>query len=109
MDVITVDYKRRHRPRAESELAYFRSLSRDEDAISQAALAKRSDGKRFRHQCRIPRDTLEEESRRALLNNISRVREAESFDQLLVDIPEPVWLAVGPSLRASKGWRFTIG
>jgi hypothetical protein len=53
--------------------------------------------------------TLEEESRRALLNNISRVREAESFDQLLVDIPEPVWLAVGPSLRASKGWRLTIG
>jgi hypothetical protein len=86
LDVITVDYKRRHRPRAESELAYFRSLSRDEDAISQAALAKRSDGKRFRHQCRIPRDTLEEESRRALLNNISRVREAESFDQLLASI-----------------------
>jgi len=81
---IAADYTRRYRRGAARELDYFRSrrlLPTDEDAISQAALARLPSGKRHPHQYRIPRAALQE-SRRRLLQNLPRPRQAGSFDEL---------------------------
>jgi len=81
LGAIAADYVKRHRRHAERELAYFRILRTDEDAISRAALAQLPSGKRHPHQYRVPRAALEE-SRRRLLDHMSALRGAESFDEL---------------------------
>jgi hypothetical protein len=78
---IAVHYKGHKRPRADEELADFRTLPTDEDAISRAALAQLPSGKRHPHQYRIPRATLGE-SRRRLLDHLPALQQAESFDEL---------------------------
>jgi hypothetical protein len=78
---IAAEYKRHHRRRAQRELADFRTLPTDEDAISRAALAQLPNGRRHPHQYRIPRATLGE-SRRRLLDHLPALRQAESFDEL---------------------------
>lgn len=75
------DYIARYRHAAGRELAYFRRLRTDEDAVRQAALARLPSGKRHPHQRRIPRASLEESARR-LLGNLPVLRRASSFDEL---------------------------
>jgi len=88
---IAADYAKRHRRHAERELAYFRILRTDEDAISRAALAQLPSGKRHPHQYRVPRATLEESQGR-LLDHLPALREAESFEELF----EVIAATIGP-------------
>lgn len=78
---IAEDYRRCHRGRARRELEHFRHLRTDEDAVTEAALAKLPSGKRHPHQYRTPRVALEE-SRRRLLGNLPGIKRAQSFDDL---------------------------
>ena len=79
---IPAHYAEHYRRDAERELAYFRRLRTDEDVISRAALARLPTGKRHSHQRRLPQVALKESQRR-LLKNVSSLREAMSFDELL--------------------------
>jgi hypothetical protein len=81
LGAIAAEYEKRHRHHAERELAYFRILRTDEDAISRAALARLPSGKRHPHQYRVPLAALEE-SRRRLLDHLPALRQAKSFDEL---------------------------
>lgn len=74
-------YSRNHRPRACTEYDFLREMETDEEAISEAALARRKDGKRHDHQRRIQRSSLEE-SRRRLLQNVALLRSSRSFEEL---------------------------
>ena len=75
------DYIKRHRRRLARELEYFSNANRsDEDAISRATLARLPGGK-HPHQRRIPPASLEQ-SRILLLENLPRLRDTKSFDQL---------------------------
>jgi hypothetical protein len=78
---IAAHYTECHRRSAERELEYFRILPTDEDAVSNAALAKLPGGKRHSHQYRVPLAALQE-SRRRLLDNLPALRKASSFDEL---------------------------
>ncbi|MGH7966903.1 MAG: hypothetical protein ACRERD_34620, partial [Candidatus Binatia bacterium] len=78
-------YIKNYRRRAARELEYFRLLRSDEEAVSRAALAQLPSGKRHPHQRRIPRDSLEQ-SRGQLLNNLSSLRNATSFDELFEQV-----------------------
>lgn len=91
LHVIADEYLQHHRRRAQRELAYFRILPTDENAISRAALAQLPSGKRHPHQYRIPRAALDE-NRRHLLNNLPALRQAQSFDELF----ELIAAASGP-------------
>ncbi len=75
------EYVERHRPRAAQELAYFRRLPTDQEAVRRAALAELPDEKRHRHQWGIPRLALEESARR-LLVSLPILRRARTFDEL---------------------------
>jgi hypothetical protein len=74
--------KEHYRRPAEQELAYFRTWATDEEAVSKAALAQLSSGKRHSHQYRVPPAALRESERR-LLDNLPALRKASSFDELL--------------------------
>jgi hypothetical protein len=76
------DYIHRLRPDRERELRYFRIARTDEDAISAAARAHLPNGKKHPHQYRNPPASLEE-SRRRLLDNLPKVRNATSFHELI--------------------------
>jgi hypothetical protein len=80
LEPVVRDYIKRHRSRAQGELAYFAGQPTDEDAVSRAGLAE-VEGKKHPHQWRIQIAALEE-SRRRLLDNLSLLREAPSFDEL---------------------------
>jgi len=90
---ISRDYVARHRERADRELRFFADLTTDEEAVSRAALAQlpseRRPGQynRHPHQYRIPGRVLEE-SRTRLIANISRLRAARTFDDLLRMVAE---------------------
>ena len=55
---IVRDYRRNRRPAAEREHRYWASHTTLTDAVRAAALSERADGKRHRHQCRIPGNAL---------------------------------------------------
>lgn len=78
---IVVDYVEGHRERAAAELAYFRDLPTDEDAVSVAALGEYPRGKRHSHQTRLSRAALHESQLR-LLACLPQVMAATSFDEL---------------------------
>jgi hypothetical protein len=82
LEALVDDYIQWFRPERERELSQFRSARTDEDAISDAALARLPDGKKHRHQCRNPPASLKE-SRRLLLDNLSQVRDTTSFQELI--------------------------
>ena len=85
------DYIQWTRPERECELNKFRRARTDEEAISYAARARDPEtDKKHPHQYRIPHGTLEK-SKRRLLKNLSQVRSATSFEELieLVDRPHP--------------------
>jgi hypothetical protein len=74
-------YVTEYRRQAARELEYVRRLRSDEDAVSEAALARLPSGKRHPHQYRIPLKALEE-SRHRLVRNIQLLKGAGSFDAL---------------------------
>src|SRR5207245_7677957 len=77
---IVHDYVRRHRPKAMRELRAYRKIRSLEEAITQAGLARRPDGKRWSHQRRIPAAVLERATRRL---RHARLGRAPSFADLM--------------------------
>lgn len=87
---IVKDYVRRHRHKTIRELRYFRDLPSLEAAITDAGLARRLDGERYRrysHQRRIPRDALEAATRRLYRANLGSAR---SFADLITRVSSAV-------------------
>ena len=78
---IVADYIQRHRNDAEKEQRCFEIQRTLEATISLAALAKGPGGKRLSHQRRIPESALSE-SRSRLLEALSILRQARSFEEL---------------------------
>ncbi len=78
---VVADYINRRRQAAARELAAFASLPTFEEAVSRAALAQRSDGKRHSHQFRTKADVLEQ-ARLKLLAVTADLKEVRSFDRL---------------------------
>jgi hypothetical protein len=74
LEALVDDYIQWLRPKRKRELSLFRDAPTDEDAISNAGLARDPEtGKRLSHQRRIPPASLKE-SKRQLLKNLSQVR-----------------------------------
>jgi hypothetical protein len=80
---IVQDYICRHRPNAIRELNYFRDRPSLEEAIEQAGLARTPNGKRSRHQSRIPAPVLQKATRRLRRANLGQV---SSFAQLIARV-----------------------
>jgi hypothetical protein len=74
-------YDADHRSRARRELRFFEIQRSLEDAVRRAALAEMPSGKRFRHQYRIPRASLEKAAS-TLLSDLSRVSATTTFEEL---------------------------
>ena len=77
---IARSYVQNCRRHAQAELAYFQGLQTPEEALTRAATARLRNGKHS-HQNRIPPAVLEE-SRRRLVDNLRRIKNAQSFDDL---------------------------
>lgn len=89
---IVKDYVRRHRHKTIRELRYFRNLPNLQAAITDAGLARRLDGdryKRYSHQRRIPREALDKATTRL---RRAAVGDARSFADLITRVRK----AVGP-------------
>lgn len=84
---IVQDYVRRHRPKASRELQSFRNIRNLEEAISQAGLARRPDGKRWSHQRRIPVGVLERATQRL---RRAKLGSARSFADLIAGVSATV-------------------
>src|SRR5229473_659623 len=82
---IVAHYVAEKRPKAENELRWFRIQRKIHDAVRLAGLASGPNGKRFRHQYRIPRRVLEKASR-ALLRNLRRLGHSPSFEYLFEQV-----------------------
>ena len=74
-------YARNIRPRAQAELQWFEAQPSLQRAIEHAALATNSRGKRYLHQRRLKRKTLEQ-ALDILLAHKRQLRKAESFDKV---------------------------
>ena len=83
------DYEQRHRQRASRELRFFAIQPTLKRAVELAALAKSPNGKRLRHQRRIPERALEESARR-LLASIEELRRAPSFEELVTRVRDMI-------------------
>src|SRR5437773_1979324 len=75
-------YVRKYRPKAEKELNWFRQQPSLDAAISVAALAINSSGKRYPHQYKIPRSALPK-ALAELLAARGQVDQCQSFHELL--------------------------
>ena len=83
LEALVDDYGQKLRRERKRYLSKFRDAPTDEDAISNAALARDPKTReKHPHQYRIPNSTLEKSSRR-LLKNLSQVRSARSFEELI--------------------------
>jgi len=80
-EVIIRTYITQIRPRFNEELDWFRRQPRLSEAIRLAALAVNSKGKRYSHQRRLRKTTLEQ-ARDILLENEERIRQSQDFDDL---------------------------
>jgi hypothetical protein len=92
LKTIVRSYIRHIRPLAETELAWFQDQPDIRTAIERAALAVNSRGKRYAHQRRLKRKTLEQ-AREILLRCEYRIRKAKDFDtlfDLIETLLEPV-------------------
>lgn len=81
IEAVTRIYVRDIRPRALGELEWFRRQLTVDLAIERAALAINSNGKRYSHQRRLKKATLER-ARKALMMNSEAIAKLESFDNL---------------------------
>ena len=86
LEAIVRTYIRMVRPQARAELDWCRQQPSFRTAIEKAALAVNSKGKRYSHQHRLQKASLER-ARRLLLANSRAVERARGFDDLhrLVD------------------------
>jgi hypothetical protein len=83
LEDLVEDYIQSLRPERNRELGQFPCVRTDEEAISYAALARDPmTGNKHPHQYRIPNSTLEK-GRRRLLKNLSQIRSAMSFEELV--------------------------
>ena len=80
---IVQDYIHRHRPKTIRELRYFRNIGSLEDAITQAGLARRPDGRRWSHQRRIPAAVLAVATRRL---HRAKLGSARSFADVIARV-----------------------
>lgn len=71
-----------HRHGERDELAFFTSLS-PEEALEYAALAKDFRGKRFSHQRRLTRESLEK-GKLAIMSMFGAFQKARSFEEILL-------------------------
>ncbi len=79
---VVAHYVAENKHNAEGERRWFRIQPKLHHAVRLAGLATGPRGRRFRHQYRIPKHTLERASR-ALLRNLRRLGRSELFDELL--------------------------
>lgn len=75
------DFIATYRAGERDELAFFKEHSL-EKAIELAALAKDSQGKRFSHQRRLTRESLQQ-GKQAIGSRLSQFQNAESFEDIL--------------------------
>ncbi|HME68350.1 MAG TPA: hypothetical protein VKM54_00560 [Myxococcota bacterium] len=80
-------YQRHCRPRALEELNSFRCEPTLRAAVQRAALAQKPDGRRYDHQRRLSKGTLEEVCRRLSGEDLRRCRD---FDQLHATVKDLV-------------------
>ncbi len=78
---VVADYRMKYKPRLDEMLSYFAGMPSLEHAIEAAALARRPDGKRYRHQWRIQRSVLEQGAR-ALRAIESELASSATFREL---------------------------
>lgn len=74
-------YIRKYQPRAEDELDWFRKQNNLKEAVKYAALAKDHRGKRYSHQRRLKKVSLEQAYQK-LLTYIPDIEQARNFDSL---------------------------
>src|SRR5438552_1931287 len=79
---IVAHYRTEYASGAELELAYFRRLGSLKEVLKQAGLARGPNGKKFRHQFRIPNQVLQR-SADALVTNVAAIQRCESFEELI--------------------------
>lgn len=86
LEAIVEHYKRNNRSRIRATREHYSSLASIDEAIENAGMAWRPDGKRHGHQTRIKRAALEEATRR-LLESKELLRQCKDFEELyrLVD------------------------
>jgi len=78
---IALAYIRDIRPQAQAELEWFRQQPTLESAIEHAALAINRKGKKYSHQWRLNKLSLEE-ARQILMMNSKAISQAKDFDDL---------------------------
>ncbi len=81
LGAIVRTYIRKIRPKAQAELDWFRQQASPLAAMEKAALAINSKGKRYSHQRRLQRASLQE-AHRVLQANSRAIAEAVDFDGL---------------------------
>jgi len=81
LKAIARSYIHKIRPKAKAELGWFRQQPTLSAAIEYAALATNSRGKRYSHQRRLRKATLEK-ARHVLLHNSKAIAQSRSFDDL---------------------------
>ena len=81
LKIIVRSYVSSIRPRLQNELDCFRQESTLHSAIKRATLAINSRGKKYRHQRRFEKKTLEQ-AKQALLANAMEIEQSKTFDDL---------------------------
>lgn len=104
-------YRAEHQESASNELRFFKIQRSFGDAVRKAALAQRPDGKRFRHQNRIPGSALKIAELR-LRNVVPSLEQAPTFAHLFAivhlainDVYKIGELAVYDSSLRIAAWR----
>src|SRR5467141_3107964 len=82
---IVAHYMAEKKPGADNERRWFRIQRKIHEAVHLAGLASGPNGKRFRHQYRIPRKALERASR-ALLRDLRLLGRCKSFEALFQQV-----------------------
>ena len=82
---IVAHYMAEKKPGADNERRWFRIQQKIHEAVRLAGLASGPNGRRFRHQYRIPRKALERASR-ALLRDLRRLGRCRSFEALFQQV-----------------------
>jgi len=83
LEIIVRTYKINIRPKAESELNWFKEQPTLTSAIEHAAMAENSEGKRYSHQRRLKKSNLEQ-AKSLLIENQSSIKHCKNFDELFL-------------------------
>ncbi len=89
-EAAVADYCRRHRSRAREELGSFRRETTLRDAVRRAALARQQNGKKYRHQGRIPVAALQEACRRLLAADLEGCADFDELHALVLRLIDPI-------------------